>query len=193
MCFAHVINNCLAFCHFLYLKIRENQLISTSSAGVQCDMEFYMENGHFSRVSLPSAVLWGAFSILHSLDACSSGSCVGDKVQQHMLCFCLEVVYLIGGWTVRVHYWQQSCYCFFSTRNCSVMGTEISVRQMERQQKAFRFNKVKVFALARLSSFFCFNFVVREWKNVALIKEINCKQVLILLILVCVCPFSCIC
>lgn len=87
----HVINNHLAFCYFLYLNIRENQLVSASSAGVQCDMGYYMENGHFSRVSLPSALSWGAFSVLHSLDVCSSGSCVGDKVQQHMSCFCLEV------------------------------------------------------------------------------------------------------
>lgn len=39
----------------------------------------------------------------------------------------------------------------FLTGSCSVMDTEISMRQMERQQKAFRFNKIKVFALARLS------------------------------------------
>lgn len=150
MCSAHVINNLLALCHFLYLKIRENQLLSASNAGVQCDMEYYMENGHFSRVSLPSAVLWGACSIRHSLDACSSGSCVGDKVQQHM-CFCLEVA--IFNW------WMDSQspllavvpLLLFLTGSCSVMDTEISMRQMERQQKAFRFNKIKVFALARLS------------------------------------------
>lgn len=42
----------------------------------------------------------------------------------------------------------------FLTRNCSVMGIEIPMRQMERQQKAFRFNKIKVFALSRLSVLF---------------------------------------
>lgn len=42
----------------------------------------------------------------------------------------------------------------FLTKNCSVMGTEVPMRQTERQQKAFRFNKTKVFALARLSVLF---------------------------------------
>lgn len=35
-----VINSPLAFCSFLYLKIRENQLLNTSSASVQCFMEY---------------------------------------------------------------------------------------------------------------------------------------------------------
>lgn len=48
----------------------------------------------------------------------------------------------------------------FLTTNCSVMGTEIPMRQMEKQQKAFRFNKIKFFGKT-LSSFFCFNFVFK--------------------------------
>lgn len=50
MFFKHVITNPLTFCHFLYLKIRESQLVSTSSARVQCDMGCSMEKGHFSSV-----------------------------------------------------------------------------------------------------------------------------------------------
>lgn len=46
--FKHVIINCLAFYHFLYLK--REPADHTSSAGVQCDMGFYLENGHFSSV-----------------------------------------------------------------------------------------------------------------------------------------------
>lgn len=81
----------------------------------------------------------------------------------------------------------------FLTRNCSVMGIEIPMRQMERQQKAFSFNKIEVCFGKNLGSSFCFKFVIREGKKVALVKEIKCKQVLVLLILVCVDAFSCIC
>lgn len=157
MFFKHVIRNHLAFCHFLYLKIRESQLISPSVHvySVTCGVIWKMG---ILAVSLPSAVLWGGFSILLSLDVCSSGSCVRDKVQQHMLCSAWKWLCLIGGWAESTI--GSSPVTVFLTRNCSVRDTEIPMEQIERQQKVLDLTKLK--SLLWQDSqvfFFCFNFV----------------------------------
>lgn len=81
----------------------------------------------------------------------------------------------------------------FLTRNCSVRDTEIPMGQIERQQKVLDLTKLKSLLWQDSQFFFSVLTLSREGKNVALIKEINCKQVLIWFILVCVYPFSCIC
>lgn len=143
-------------------------------------------------MSLPSAVLWGGFSILLSLDVCSSGSCVRDRVQQHMLCFCLEVTIFNRWMNIQSSLLAVVLFLFFQLEIVQWWALKFQWGRWKGSRKLLDFTKLKSL-LWQDSVLFSVLTLSREGKNVALIKEINCKQVLIWLILVFVYPFSCIC
>lgn len=132
--FTHnLINNPLAFRSFLHLKIRANQLVSTSGASVQCDMDYCMWNGHFSRASRAQRCSLGCVPYL-TLVRCvqQRGLSWGQGTASTRCVSARGWLRLIAGWTVRVHHQPSSCCCCLAG-NCSVMGAETPARQMERQ------------------------------------------------------------